>query len=58
VKSGCPFVKYIGTLCRELSKTAEPIELPFWIWTQGGPKEARIMWGAHCQTMAPPGEYQ
>jgi len=24
------------TLCGELCKTAEPIEMPFWLWTRVG----------------------
>ena len=29
---GRPIVKYIGTLCGHLCKTAEPIEMPFGLW--------------------------
>ena len=45
---GQPIVKYRdGLLCGELCKTAEPIEMPFGIWTREGPKRACITWGAH-----------
>jgi len=27
------------------AKTAEPIEMPFGLWTRGGPKELHIRWG-------------
>ena len=33
------YCKSIGTFCRELlscAKTAEPIDLPFWLWTPVG----------------------
>ena len=33
------------TLCSELCKTAESIELPFRLWTRVGPKEACVTCG-------------
>jgi len=49
-----PIVK-IGTLSRELCKTAKPIEMPFGVWDSGGPKYACI----RCRwTLSPPGEYE
>jgi len=34
------------------AKTAEPIEMPFGLWTRMGQKEARIRWGAHWRHLA------
>jgi len=45
-REGHPIVKY-SDICRDLCKTAEPIEMPFWVVESGGPKEACVRWRAH-----------
>ena len=46
-----------SVVCRSVTivspgKTAEPIEMPFGMWTAGCLKEARIRWGAHWRHLA------
>jgi len=34
------------------AKTAEPIEMPFWVVDSAGAKTASIRWGAHWHNLA------
>ena len=45
-RKGRPVVKNMGTFCRELCKTAEPIEMPVWTWTGVGPRK-HLLDGVH-----------
>ena len=38
-EKGCPIVKYRDALSCICTKTAEPIEMPFGIWTLVGPRK-------------------
>jgi len=51
-KIGGP-LQSIGSFCRELCIMAEPIEMPFGMWTQvGHTKEACVRRGAHWRNLA------
>ena len=47
MEKGRPIVKH-----RLSAKTAEPIEMPFGMWTQVGPRKHALVGGAHWRKLA------
>ena len=62
---GSPIAQVQGLSAVSCAETAEPIDLPFGLWTRVGPKEAQVRsyspGGAnvpsHVGTLTQPGEY-